>query len=471
MSVALVCIAKNEDHYIDEWLQYNIKLQFSDIYVYQNDWRYSGNKMQYNNVHWCIMDGQKKQFDAYNDFIAQYGHLYNWACFFDCDEFLVMKGYDNVHKYFSQYNHLYGIAINWKIFGDSNQHLNKDYSVLSRFKRCQIGLDKHVKPCLNLSKLKSISSKQLYFDNPHYIKYAYTNKIMKSSNGKCDVVGAFNDDYNDNVYLCHFFGKTIEEFEQKQIRGRAASQNSMLTLQLFQQHNYNDSYDDYAYQFMQSHKICNSFKSVSYENIAMNSFSISIDIKKYELQKKIFSKNNLIIPQLSIGCTNEKLKPYQRCTQSHVSIINYAKTHNLPYVLVFEDDAYPCINCRLVFEEYLNHIPNDATMIILGWPNHKHNTQTFNKYFNRVTTCTICGSHAYILFKNAYDKYLDYFTTHSTGKADNDIYQILNAYILDKPLFIQYSEQYSMNNHIGYIYYGNHKNPPTNFMTIDEMLK
>ena len=471
MSVALVCIAKNEDHYIDEWLQYNIKLHFSDIYVYQNDWRYSGDKMQYNNVHWCIMDGQKKQFAAYNDFLIKHFDEYNWVCFFDCDEFLVMKGYDNVHKYFSQYNQLYGIAINWKLFGDSGQHFNGEYSVLNRFKKCQIGLDAHVKACLNLSKLKQISRTQIYFDNPHYIKIAYANRIMKSSNGKDDVIGALNFNYVDNnIYLCHFFGKTIEEFEQKKNRGRAASSNSDLTSQLFNQHNCNDAYDDYAYQFMMSHEYSQN-KSLSYKVVAANSFSISIDNEKYELQKKIFSKSNLIIPQLSTGCTNDKLRPYQRCTQSHISIVSRAKYHNLPYVLVFEDDAYPCINCRLKLEQYFKYIPNDASMIVLGWSNHKCNTQRFDKYFNRVTTSTICGSHAYLLFKDGYDKYLNYFAVRKDGKADNDIYQVMNAYILDKPLFIQYSKQKSMNNHIGYIYYGNHTIPPKNFISIEEMLK
>jgi hypothetical protein len=34
MKTALVCIAKDEDHYIDEWLLYHLKLGFSDIFVY-----------------------------------------------------------------------------------------------------------------------------------------------------------------------------------------------------------------------------------------------------------------------------------------------------------------------------------------------------------------------------------------------------------------------------------------------------
>ena len=36
MKCALVCIAKDEDHYIQEWVDYHLMLGFSDIYVWQN---------------------------------------------------------------------------------------------------------------------------------------------------------------------------------------------------------------------------------------------------------------------------------------------------------------------------------------------------------------------------------------------------------------------------------------------------
>ena len=40
MDVALVCIAKNEDNYIQEWIDYHLKLGFNDIHIFQNDWRF-----------------------------------------------------------------------------------------------------------------------------------------------------------------------------------------------------------------------------------------------------------------------------------------------------------------------------------------------------------------------------------------------------------------------------------------------
>ncbi len=34
MDISLVCIAKDEDHYIDEWLDYHLKLGFTRVVVY-----------------------------------------------------------------------------------------------------------------------------------------------------------------------------------------------------------------------------------------------------------------------------------------------------------------------------------------------------------------------------------------------------------------------------------------------------
>ena len=221
-------------------------------------------------------------------------------------------------------------------------------------------------------------------------------------------------------------------------------------------------------------QIGNSMKDqISFKQLMMNSFVISIDFNKYQLFTKIFTSAGLIpIPNMSAGCIDQNLKPFQRCTKSHVDLIKKAKSNNLPYILVFEDDAYPCIDCSNKFEQYLKCIPKDASMVILGWSACQKRLQKFDQLFNRVTTWTISGSHAYILFKNGYDQYLKFFDNNKEGRADNNIYQaVKNSYILSQPLFIQYSQTKSMNNHIGYIFYGDHDKPPQGFQTINEVLK
>ena len=82
MKNALVCIAKNEDLYIEEWIRYHLKLGFAKIFVYQNNWRYSGDKQQYNgSVEWIDFDGDYMQLKAYNDFIDNRREGFDFASF------------------------------------------------------------------------------------------------------------------------------------------------------------------------------------------------------------------------------------------------------------------------------------------------------------------------------------------------------------------------------------------------------
>ena len=57
MRTALVCIAKNEDNYLDEWIKYHLKLGFSEIFVYQNNWRYPHGPYEDNRIHLIELDG------------------------------------------------------------------------------------------------------------------------------------------------------------------------------------------------------------------------------------------------------------------------------------------------------------------------------------------------------------------------------------------------------------------------------
>ena len=110
MNIALVAIAKNEDDYIEEWIRYNLKLGFTKIFIYQNDWRIK--ESQYiesikDKLVLIPFDGEptkyyNKQLEAYNFFIDEHYIEYDWAAFFDVDEFLYvrnMKLEDFLNKY------------------------------------------------------------------------------------------------------------------------------------------------------------------------------------------------------------------------------------------------------------------------------------------------------------------------------------------------------------------------------------
>jgi hypothetical protein len=85
----------------------------------------------------------------------------------------------------------------------------------------------------------------------------------------------------------------------------------------------------------------------------------------------------------------------------------------------------------------LRAIPNDALMVVLGWISGQH--QQLIKPFSKITQFTISGAHAYILFKNGYDRWLKLMKeNHSFAyPPDNYIFKDMQkAYIVNYPLFI-----------------------------------
>ena len=137
MNIALVCIAKNEDKYIDEWLDYHLKLGFDQIYVFQNSWRYpSDGKYRGNSdVHWYPFDGEVMQLKAYNNWIETYSEDYDWAAFIDVDEFIVPRNGANFKQWLKAHDWAPIIALNWRLMGDNGLSGKEQttWSVLKRF--------------------------------------------------------------------------------------------------------------------------------------------------------------------------------------------------------------------------------------------------------------------------------------------------------------------------------------------------
>ena len=138
MKSAVVCIAKNEDRYLDEWIKYHLKLGFSEIFVYQNNWRYPTGPYDDPRVHLLEMDGYKMMNPCYNGFIQEYHDKFDFVMFIDVDEFLVVNTGEPLDDVLESYLDEDCVYVNWRIFGDNGRKDTSDgeYSCVKRFTRC-----------------------------------------------------------------------------------------------------------------------------------------------------------------------------------------------------------------------------------------------------------------------------------------------------------------------------------------------
>lgn len=231
MKSCAVCIAKNEEGYLDEWLEWNFAVGFDKCVVYLNDWKYFGEHLLDPRVQWEVLDGEARQLDAYNGFLRTRSKDYDWAAFLDVDEFFYPNGNGKVNQILEEYDNCLAVAFNWKLFGGSNvQWDGKDRRLTTRFLRSQKGVNKHVKTFVNLSlcrKMGLLDEGYIWFNNPHCLYQACVQKFTISADRNYWVMGPFNGQLDDNPtgagipYIAHYFCKTRGEWEEKKVRGKA----------------------------------------------------------------------------------------------------------------------------------------------------------------------------------------------------------------------------------------------------------
>lgn len=186
----------------------------------------------------------------------------------------------------------------------------------------------------------------------------------------------------------------------------------------------------------------------SINELMQNSFVISINDKRYFEFCNIFKQHklNTPLPNLFKGFTIKnginsfagfiKTNNVINCTLSHEALIKYGQMLDIPYLCVFEDDAFPCKDICYKLLNTLNALPDDCDMLKLG-------VIKFESQFTQIVNNYICinnntwGSHAYIIFKKYYDKYIQNIEQNPVADllAMND--NTAQIYCVIKPLFIQ----------------------------------
>lgn len=260
MSSVLVAVAKLEDAYIEEWVQYYLYLGFDAIYIYENNKepKYAEMLKKYPKVKVIHFpsDGtplRSTQFYVLDDFRFNYKSLYKWMAHFDLDEYLVLKKHRTIQEFCQEYlgNDEGGIVVPWVHFGDNGHQSSSPEPVTFRFTKRE-----------DLSACKTVYVKSIACTSciDHHIDWHIP--ILKKGNMKTtdgDIVIQRETDKKpiDVIQLNHYFCKTREEFQLKRIRGEVGvpithpskfgkSENGRYSMHMFDRYNKNEIEDLYA---------------------------------------------------------------------------------------------------------------------------------------------------------------------------------------------------------------------------------
>ena len=155
---------------------------------------------------------------------------------------------------------------------------------------------------------------------------------------------------------------------------------------------------------------------IQIDDFLVHSFVISIDDNKLETFYRRFQKCSLctLLPKHFTGfqilngiykeCGLVKTRDLCNCFISHIALVKMAQALDWDYIGIFEDDACPCIDYREKLQNILQNLPSDIDLLKLGHLGCIGDRHTVDSKFEEVETY---GSHAYIVFKKYYNKYIE----------------------------------------------------------------
>ena len=327
-TAAIVCIAKNEENYISEWIYYHLKIGFNQIYIYDNS---DNNSLKYLNDIWPSfvviipfnnnnnllkqqnLKSTYLQNDAYNHYIKThviFNYNHKWVSFIDCDEFICLKKTTSIIDFLHSKHFESGVlTMNWWFFGSNNNINYLKRPILERFtKKKSKPSEEHKTICVMKDLLpKFTGTGHLPFTKGNYVNSK--NEIIKKYDGKTshptrDIpLGTFTDPpCVDEIYVAHIFCKSKEEFQNKINRGNCHINNDKSsikqkrTMQDFYFHDYNDIEDLSLLNILKTPKRNIIYSKNDNQNSLLNLKKDELDIDTYFWDNPDLFENDIISP-------------------------------------------------------------------------------------------------------------------------------------------------------------------------------
>ena len=234
IKVCLCTIGKQENRYINEFVNHYQKLGYDHIYIYDNnnikDERIDD--IYFNSNFVTIIDyrgykNKDSQYKAYYNCYKNNNKKYDWLSFFDVDEFLEIRPKNQTIQTFldnTRYKKCQNIKINWLLYSSNKEIFHfKNETLQKRFKKQMFNENAniHIKSTVRGNLKRNFWRR---WENSH--SSIDTFKSCSSSGKRVSGKTAFVNppDYK-YAFLKHYYYKSFEEFCLKLKRGWPDSTN------------------------------------------------------------------------------------------------------------------------------------------------------------------------------------------------------------------------------------------------------
>lgn len=225
----LVCVAKNENRHIREYVQHYLDLNFDAVIIGDNNDEGDDSLSECLNDY--VNDGKVIILDVrgikhfQNDFynIFMFDKRFKWCAVFDCDEYLDIPAYDDIKKYLNDVKSEC-VLFHWMTMSNNNELIRKNLPLNETYREALLPLSEVAENGYHKSIIKGGNDLR-YGPDPHIpIPCEYSDRgIPMYSIGLSEPLpynGIRNRplSYKDG-YLRHYSTLSVEECIEKQRRG------------------------------------------------------------------------------------------------------------------------------------------------------------------------------------------------------------------------------------------------------------
>lgn len=219
MRVGIIAIARNEDLYLEEWINWHLGLGFDTIIIGLNDDEFKPLITNPRVIYEDYTGVEKVQSLAYTELYEKYRGQFDWLLFIDIDEFLMLDEHNASIAEFLDGFDCDVVRISCKHFSDGDMlDTDGDFRVVERFTQpYYTQLDTFVKSFVNTR--VELGDKKIY-------GHGIYNKDLDARNALGDPCENTNQHttriVHERCWLNHYPTKTIGEYiRQKYNRGGA----------------------------------------------------------------------------------------------------------------------------------------------------------------------------------------------------------------------------------------------------------
>lgn len=244
MRIWICAIAKMEELYIREWIEWNKKIGIDHIVLADN------NDSDYEILLQPIIqdyidEGYVELIDKknilgvqqpfYNEVYLNRRDEFDWMGFIDIDEFIELPAYNNnIHKFLSdiKFINCEAVILSWLLYNDNGQLYYENKPVIERFTKSiseynYIGIKYFIRSLQEITKLISHHSPENIYPKEFNINVVdvlgdknFERNLRNNTTNKYTQIKR-QEEYYNIAYISHYITKSTEEYiKYRMLRGR-----------------------------------------------------------------------------------------------------------------------------------------------------------------------------------------------------------------------------------------------------------